>query len=41
MSSFTQCYMNNYMAVALVPSPGNIDKLAQNREHDQINETIG
>ena len=29
------------MAVALVPSPGNTDELAQNREHDRINEAVG
>ena len=29
------------MAVALVPNPGNIDELAQNREHGQINEAVG
>jgi hypothetical protein len=35
--------INNYIAVAvaLVPGPGNIDKLAQNLEHNQINEAMG
>jgi hypothetical protein len=41
MSKFTQCPINNYMAVALVLNPGNIDELAQNRERGQINEAIG
>ena len=33
--------INNYIAVALVSSPGNTDEQAQNQEHDQINEAIG
>jgi hypothetical protein len=38
---YTMPNINNYMAVALVPSPGNIDEVAQNLEHNQINEAIG
>jgi hypothetical protein len=44
MSKFTIYTMpniNNYITVALVPSPGNIDEVAQNLEHNQINEAIG